>query len=136
MSRHRFGPLLGLALPLLVAAMGCSDANILGPSNMLQVANNPGTFEWQATALDKITQTVSYQWVSTGTMANVNQSSSITSGTATVRVTDGVGAEVYARSLQENGTFQTSAGSAGTWTIVVSMDGASGGALNFRVENP
>jgi hypothetical protein len=134
MLRHRLGA--WLALTVLLASVGCSDANILGPGNALEVANNPGTFEWQATALDKITQTVSYQWVSTGTTANVNQSSSITSGTATVRITDDTGAEVYSRSLRENGTDQTSVGVAGTWTITVSMNEASGGALNFRVENP
>jgi len=134
MTVHRFGPLVALAL--LLTAAGCSDANILGPGNALEVVNNAGTFEWQATALDRVTQDVSYQWVSTGTIANVNQSSSITSGTAAVRITDGAGTEVYARSLQQNGTFQTSAGTAGTWTIAVTMNEASGGALNFRVENP
>lgn len=133
MTPHKF-PLLALALLLAVA--GCGNANVLGPSNQLQVANNPGTFEWQATALDKVTQTVSYQWASTGTTADVNQSSSITSGSATVRITDSAGTELYARSLQQNGTYVTSAGVAGTWTIVVAMNGVSGGALNFRVENP
>ncbi len=133
MSMKRLGPLWGAVI--LLMAMACSDANVIGPENQLEIANNPGAFEWQVTALTKVTQTLTYSWANPGTTANVNQASSLGSGSATVRVTDGSGAQVYTRSLSENGTFQTSAGTTGTWTVVVTLDEASG-TLNFRLNTP
>lgn len=123
----------GLLATLLVVA-GCSD-NVIGPENELEVANQVDTFEWQVTALDDVTQTLSYTWAMTGTVANVNQSAGPSGGTATVRILDDAGIEVYSRSLRDNGTFQTSTGTAGNWTIVVALDDVSG-AVNFRVEKP
>ena len=133
MSMKRLGPIWGAVI--LLVAMACSDANVIGPENQLEVANNPGAFEWQVTALNKVTQTLTYSWTNPGTTANVNQASSLGSGSATVRVTEGSGAQVYTRSLSENGTFQTSAGTTGTWTVVVTLDEASG-TLNFRLDTP
>jgi len=126
----------GLAAALLtLAVVGCSDANVIGPANQLEVANVPGTFEWQVTALDAVTQTLTYSWANPGTAADVNQSSSLTGGSATVVVRDQAGTEVYTRSLGQNGTFSTSAGATGTWTVVVTLDDASG-TLNFRLDTP
>lgn len=118
-----------------IAFAGCSDANVIGPTNQLEVANNPGTFEWQVSALDQVTQTLTYSWSNTGTEADVNQASSIGDGEASVRITDASGAEVYSRSLSQNGTFPTLTGTTGTWRITVTLDGATG-TLNFRVESP
>lgn len=118
-----------------IAFAGCSDANVIGPTNQLEVANSPGTFEWQVSALDQVTQTLTYSWSNTGTEADVNQASSIGGGEASVRITDASGAEVYSRSLSQNGTFPTLTGTTGTWRITVTLDGATG-TLNFRVESP
>lgn len=123
------------AIAVLALWAGCSDTNVIGPTNQLEVANNPGTFEWQVSALDQVTQTLTYSWSNPGTRANVNQSSMLASGAADVRITDSGGAEVYARSLSQNGTFPTTTGASGTWTISVELDGATG-TLNFRLETP
>lgn len=120
---------------LLLMTLACSDANVIGPGNQLEVSNNPGIFEWQVTALDNVTQTLTYAWTNPGTSANVNQSSSMSSGTATVRVRDQSGTEVYNASLGQNGTFQTSAGTTGSWTVVVTLDEVSG-TLNFSLDTP
>lgn len=122
------------ALALAIGVAACSDSNVLGPDNQLEVANNPGTFQIQATALNNVEQTLSYTWVQAGTTANVDQSGSL-SGTATVTITDADGTQVYTRSLTQTGTFQTDAGTAGNWTIQVVLGGTSG-ALNFRVQTP
>ena len=122
-------------LGALFLATSCSDTNVLGPGNSLQLVNDVGTFAWQVTALDKVSQTLTYSWTNNGTVANVNKSSSLSSGSATLRVTDGAGTEVHSSSLSQDGTSATSAGTAGTWTVTVVMDGASG-ALNFRLETP
>jgi hypothetical protein len=115
--------------------LACADANVIGPANQLEVSNNPGIFEWQVTALDGVTQTLTYSWTNPGTSANVNQASSLSSGSATVRVRDQAGTEVYNRGLGQNGTFQTSAGTTGTWTVVVTLDEATG-TLNFSLDTP
>jgi len=121
---------------LTLLAAGCGDSgNIIGPQNQPEVANSTDTFQWQVTALSDVSQTLTYSWVNTGVTANVNQSSSITSGSAALRVTDDAGLEVYARSLAENGTFETDAGTAGTWTVSVTLTEASG-SLNFRLQKP
>ena len=123
-----------LAIALLVT--GCtSSANLIGPENELEVANETDTFQWQVSALSSVTQTLTYTWVNTGTTANVNQSSSMGVGSAALRVTDDGGAEVYSRSLAENGTFATASGSAGNWTVTVTLTEATG-TLNFRLQKP
>ena len=120
---------------LVVAGAACSDTAVIGPANQLEVSNAPGTFQWQVIALDKVTQTLTYTWTNNGATANVNQDSSVSSGTATLRITDASGTEVYSASLSQNGTFQTGAGTPGDWMVVVTLDKASG-AANFRLQTP
>jgi len=55
--------------------MGCGDAaNLIGPANQLEVTNQADTFQWQVTALDNVTQTVTYTWSMTGTVGFGEQS--------------------------------------------------------------
>ena len=123
-----------LGAALLAAA--CDDgANTIGPQNQLEVSNAANTFEWQATALSNVTQTLSYTWANSGTVANVNQSSSLGGGSAQLQVKDANGVQVYARSLAENGTFETTAGTAGNWTVTVTLTEVNG-TLNFRLQKP
>ena len=122
---------------LAIAISGCDATSMIGPDNQLEVANVVDSFQWQVSALDNVSETLTYSWENTGTLANVNQSSgaSVSSGAATLRITDGAGAEVYSRSLTENGTFETSSGASGMWTITVTLSEVVG-TLNFRVEKP
>jgi len=119
----------------LVAVAACGSDNVLGPDNQVQVSNNADTFEWQASSMDNVSQTLSYDWTMTGTTANVNQSSAVTGGSATLTVTDDAGTVVYTANLSQNGTFTTDAGVAGTWTVEVRLNGTSG-MVNFRLEKP
>jgi len=123
------GAIAGLAI---FAAAACSDS-ATGLENV-EVSNETDTFQFQANATD-VTQNLSYNWSNTGTSANVNQSGTLTGGTAVLEIRDGAGALVYQRSLAETGTFQTDTGVTGTWIIRVLLADA-GGALNFRVEKP
>ncbi|MDH3570276.1 MAG: hypothetical protein OER89_08820, partial [Gemmatimonadota bacterium] len=67
--------------------------------------------------------------------ANIDQSASLTGGSATLTVSDADGTEVYTRSMGETGTFQTTSGTSGMWTIEVTLSGANG-MLNFRAQKP
>jgi hypothetical protein len=119
----------------LLAVAACGSDNVLGPDNQVQVSNVADTFEWQASSMDNVKQTLSYDWTMTGTTADVNQSSAITGGSATLTVTDDAGTVVYTANLGQNGTFTTDAGVAGTWTVEVRLNGTSG-MVNFRLEKP
>ena len=128
---------LALGAILALGASACGGTNVIGPDNQPEVTNAQDSFQWQVTALDNVSQTLTYSWQNTGTIADVNQSSSLgtSPGTAILRITDGGGVEVYSRSLSENGTFVTSSGSAGTWTVTVTLRDVTG-TLNFRIQKP
>jgi hypothetical protein len=120
-----------LAAVALVLAAACEDDS-LAPFQP-EIGNATDNYQFQVTALRDVSTTVEYDWQNTGTVANVNQSTSLSAGTATLVIRDAQGAQVYRRSLVENGTFQTSAGAAGRWRIRVELAGATG-AVNFRVQ--
>jgi len=118
---------------LTTSLFACDSANLIGPGNQLEVSNDTDRFEWQVTGLENVTQTLTYTWQNTSTSASVNLSSSITSGTATLSVTGANDNETYSGSLSQNGTFATSTGTAGNWTITVELVGVDGTA-NFRLD--
>jgi hypothetical protein len=117
-----------------LALAGCSGT-VIGPDNQLEVTNATDDFQLQATALDNVSQTLTYFWQNTGISATVNQSGSVTGGSATLRIFDQTGSQLYISSLANAGTFQTAAGLPGMWRIRVELSGMSG-TLNFRVQRP
>lgn len=120
-------------LLLLGALAACDGEKVIGPDNQLEVTNAADNFQWQVSVLDNVTQTLSYTWQHTGTVAKVNQSPSAGASGATLTIKDHAGTQVYTKSLATAGDFETSAGTAGNWTIEVALSGASG-TLNFRVQ--
>ena len=121
-----------VAVSVLVLCFGCGDS-VIGPQNQPQIINLTDSFAFQATDLRNVTQTTQYTWQNTGTVANVNQACSISSGTAALRIRDAVGAQVYSNDLSANGTFVTSTGASGNWTIEVALSNVTG-TINFRVQ--
>lgn len=93
------------------------------------------SFAYQNSALSNVSENVVYTWRNDGTSANVNQSPSNLSGAASLVVVDAAGKQVYSRALTENGTFMTTAGTAGSWTVRVNLSNVSG-AVNFRLQRP
>ena len=122
------------ALALLAVSCG-STANPIGPSNQPEVANLRDDFQFQASNLSATTQTLTYNWENTGTSANVNQSGSLSSGTATLTIRTPSGQQVYNRDLSATGTFTSSTGAPGSWQIEVRLTNVTG-TLNFRVQKP
>ena len=126
---------LGLCTTLLlIAATACGSGNsALNPKFQPQVTNQADNFQFQATGVTNVTQTLTYTWQDTGSAATVNQASTMTSGTATIALKDASGSTVYSASLSSNGTFATPNGVSGNWTIVVTLTNTAG-TLNFRVQ--
>lgn len=119
--------------PAVLAALlaACSDGT--SPGIQPEINNLPDTFQYQVTAMQNYTHSDSYDWQNTGTQANVDQSTTVTGGTATLVILDADGTQVYERSLAENGSFTSTAGSAGTWTVTVVYADADA-TVNFRVQ--
>jgi hypothetical protein len=101
-----------------------------GPKKYTACGSSPS---FQVTDVQNYTHTYAYSWTNTGTVATVNQATALTGGTAILVIRDNGGVQVYSRSLAENGTFDTGAGAAGSWSIVLTTNRASG-TLNFRAQ--
>ncbi|MGE5176348.1 MAG: hypothetical protein ACM3JJ_08235 [Hyphomicrobiales bacterium] len=121
---------LCLAAAIAVAA-GCGDSSTMGKD--LQISNVQDSFQFQVTDMKKYSKTFTYTWANSKNAATVNQACSISEGTATLSIHDATGATVYSRNLKDNGTYPTNTGSAGGWTIILSLSKVSG-TLNFRVQ--
>jgi len=120
-----------LAVSVLLLS-GCSNKNPLAPFQP-EIVNNPDNFQFQVTAAKNVTTTINYTWQNSGATASVNQACSIQNGAATVTLLDANGTQVYTKGLEANGTYPSTSGITGAWTIRVVLTGLSG-ALNFRVQ--
>ena len=130
----RTSPVFRTALAVLVTALvaACND-NPASPGVQPEIANLVDNFQYQVTDVRNYTHVDSYVWQNTGAIANVNQSTTVTGGSATLVVLDADGVEVYSRSLADNGTFVSASGTAGSWTVRVTYSAASA-TINFRVQ--
>ena len=133
MSRTRFVAPYALAALALLAA--CETAIVSEPVYQPQVINAPNNFAYQVTGLDLFTSDAIYSWVSDGRPASVLQSPTLLTGAVTLFIADATGVQVYQRSLAENGTFLTTAGAPGTWTVRLKFLDASGSAT-FHLTKP
>ena len=122
-------------LALLAITVACSGDGATAPQYHPELVNLRNDFAFQVTALKGVSDELQYSWQHDGTVANVNQSPSNLSGTVSLVILDGAGTQVYSRSLAENGTFVTTAGMPGLWTVRVRFVTASG-AVNFRLQKP
>ena len=125
--------LRSMAALAFIVACGGNDAT--APRYQPQVTNIANSFAFQVTGLQSVTDELVYTWRNDGTTANVNQSPSGLQGTTSLVVTDAGSRQVYSRALTENGTFVTSAGTAGNWTIRVRFTNVSG-TSNFSLQRP
>lgn len=131
MYRSRFKALSALAVVALV--LGCSD-DPMAPFEP-EVTNATDSFQLQATGVQDLSTTLDYTWRNTGTLANVNHSTTTTSGTARLVVRAADGSQVYDSELAPSLNEQTATGTTGDWTLRVVLTNYSG-TLNFRIEKP
>jgi hypothetical protein len=132
-SRSRIVAPFTLAALALLAA--CDTRVVTEPVYQPQVINVRNDFAYQVTGLEEFSSDVVYEWESDGRPANVLQSPQVLTGNATLFIADGAGVQVYQRSLAENGTFATTAGAPGTWTVRLKFLEASGSAT-FHLTKP
>ena len=119
------------ATALLVAA--CENGTTSELDFEPQVVNVTDNFEFEVGDLDAETQSLNYFWENTGTVANVNQDGSVFGGNASLEILDAREKRVYFRDLGATGTFTTTAGEPGSWTIRIVL-AQVGGMVNFRVQ--
>jgi hypothetical protein len=123
------------ALALSPGLMGCGSDPTTAPTPGIQpqIVNLTDDFSYQTSSVANYTGSATCSWQNTGISANINQSTTVTSGTMNLVVRDANGTQVYSRTLADNGTFITADGVAGTWAIQVQYIGASG-TVNFRAQ--
>ena len=115
-----------------IVLAACSDGTT-APGRDPEIINTTDNFQYQITDIQGFSGTQSYSWSNTGTTATVDQSASVASGSVSLVLLDATGAQVYSRSLADNGTYSSSAGTAGIWTVRVTYNAADA-TVNFRVD--
>ena len=80
-----------------LAISQCSD-NTLAPFQP-QVTSATDDFQLQATGVKSRSATLNYSWENTGTRAKINHSTTTSSGTARLIITDAGSTQVYERTL-------------------------------------
>ena len=125
-----------LAARLLMAIgllPGCRDSTAPLPPFQPQINNVADNFQFQATGVTNATWTYTYNWSNSGDSATVNQSTTVTAGSATLTISDHNGTQLYSQSLSANGTFGMTKGLHGTWIVRVVFTNYSG-TVTFRVQ--
>ena len=125
---------IGIGIILAFGVSACSESNTTSATSFQpEVTNATDNFQFQATGLTGVTSTQTYAWRNTGTRATINHSTSTTAGSVQLSIRDGVGTSVYSKGLVPSLNEPTAVGTAGTWTIVVTMTSFSG-TINFRAQ--
>jgi hypothetical protein len=122
-----------LTIVLVLTACGSDSTSPTAPGVEPEVLNNPDAFQFQLSSIESYTGTLNYTWINSGVLANIDQSSSIEPGQATLTLLDSDGVTVYSRDLAEDGSTATDPGAAGSWRVRVTCTGLSG-TVNFRAE--
>ena len=124
--------LLALAGAVLMLS-SCGDSDPVAPGIQPEIINSVDNFQFQVTAVTNFSGVLDYNWQTTGTVADINQSAAVTGGTVILTLLDNAGAAVYSNNLAQDGSFVTSAGATGTWKIRLTFTNTSG-TLNFRAD--
>lgn len=128
-TRYRF--VSGLVLACALTACGDDPLAPFQP----EISNLTDSFQLQATNVRNVTTTSTYTWRTTGTVANVNHSTTTTAGSARLVVRSANGTQLYDRALVASLNEQTGTAAAGDWTVQLVLSNFSG-TMNFRLQKP
>lgn len=98
-----------------------------------EITNKTDNFQLQATNVSQVSTTIDYNWTNTGTMASIDKSGILTSGTSRILIYDNNGTNVATSDLKITGGETTTTGVAGLWKIRLELSKYDG-TLNFRVQ--
>ena len=122
------------AVSAVMLVVGCGkDETPASPGIQPEIINNVDNFQFQVTAMSNYSGTLQYAWSNTGAMAVIDQACAVSAGTATLRLLDDSGAEVYSKDLSQGGSYTSVAGISGVWSIKIVLSNTTG-TLNFRVD--
>ena len=119
---------------LAIVGLTACGSDPVSPGVQPQITNLVDDFGYQVSDVQNYSSTDSYTWQNTGSDASVDHSTSLTGGSATLVILDGAGTQVYSRALDASGSFPTTTGSAGNWTIRIVYSATTSPAVNFRVQ--
>jgi len=122
-----------LALVILTGFLTVACHKDPTSSNEPEVINVRDNFHFRISDVNNHDTSLVYYWRTGGTSANVDQSSSIQVGQASVVITDDSRMQTYRTDLSQNGSFITSYGDTGLWRISISLENFSG-MIDFRVQ--
>lgn len=111
----------------------CSKSNNSLASFQPEILNATDNFQLQATKVQNVSTTLYYDWTNSGTIANIDKSGAVSSGTAIITIYDANSTLVYSGDLKLTGSEQSTTGVAGKWRIKLVLTGTAGD-LNFRVQ--
>ena len=116
-----------------IALTGCSDDSNPVSAFEPEIINNADAFQFQITDAVNVNTILNYNWTNTGSQATIDHSSVLSEGTATVKLYDADGTEVYSNDLVASLNESSSVGTAGIWNVQIIFVNASG-TFNIRVE--
>jgi hypothetical protein len=111
----------------------CSKSNNSLANFQPEISNTTDNFQLQATKVQNVSTTLYYDWTNSGSIANIDKSGAVSSGTATITIYDAGNTQVYSGDLKLTGSEQSATGAAGKWKIKLVLTGTAGD-LNFRVQ--
>lgn len=129
MTHHSRRALFCILVASLLCLAGCGGGSGGSPftSRTLVTINNViDRFSVDASNQVNITQTFTETWQNSGATAAISQTAMVTSGTATLTITDAGATQVYSGSLTSAGNFTTTAGAPGAWIITVTFTNLTG----------
>jgi hypothetical protein len=131
--KNKINHLVYLGIFCLSLLAGCTKENNSLAAFQPEITNAPDNFQLQATNVTNVTTTIDYNWSNSGTMATLNKSGVLNSGTAKVSIIDKNGATVLTSDLKVTGDETTTIGATGAWKIRLELSSYNG-TLNFRVQ--
>ncbi len=126
-------------LPIACAALACALLSALNCSkNSLapfqpEITNAADNFQLQATGVSNVSTTLTYTWSNSGTRATINHATTTTAGATLLVIKDAAATTVYSKALAASLSDTTATGTAGAWTIQLTLTAYSG-TLNFRAQ--
>lgn len=121
--------MLALLATVAAIAAACQDSIIkyLGPENNEIATVLPDSLRFQATDLDNVTDTRSFNWPMTGSVAAVHHQSFVHHGQGRLTILDAAGDTVYRMvPLEFELENETAVGQPGNWIVNLELFGARG----------